>query len=107
MRILAIATTGLLAALVGCASAGGSCSVTTFGEVMTFARCEPDAANPAKNVLNAHAERHVALGRRFGPFLGPWTAIRRTQDVFRGGGWSGPVHGETASPAGAEPREAP
>lgn len=95
-RVLVVAIC-LSLTLGGCASVGGPCSVNTFGETMHFARCEDSPVNPSKDVLQAHAERHVLLGRRFGPFLGPWTAIQRTRDQFRSGGWSGPVE---AAPSG-------
>jgi hypothetical protein len=65
--------------------------------VQIFAHCEPGAGAPTKQVLEAHASRHVSLGRRFGPFLLPWTAFRRFLDSFQSAGWSDPSLDDSAA----------
>jgi len=95
-RALTLASVAILvAASTGCARAGGPCSSTTMGDVIIYARCEEETIVPA---IQAHAQRQVSLGHRFGPFLGPWTAVRAFMDVFRSSGWSGPVMSADEAP---------
>jgi len=89
------------AALLGCASASGSCTSTTMGYVVLSGGCESE---PARHALEAHAQRQVSLGERFGPFLLPWVSLRTYGDAFRSSGWIGPFELEN-DPASLDPAQ--